>query len=318
MIYECSFNDYKSEEPNDYIRVTKETYDIVTEYPYYKLRSKCRKNENFKNMVCHCPSGYSDYLCSSERSKKCFVRITSPDLASGCTAEDSFDYVYSIKGFDPCFHYDFKTKQKFTYLLDCRAINNEGQVLRQGHPEEIGFNYSHVVANGTKDAKEFKYLAVNKESGLKLMNTDSVTFSFSFQDWKYLSNKISFDDTITDIETLVGNEEQSIEVDFRKLVQQDKKGRSLFEVAGRVYFEAKIYKPPRWQSFVTNGFFEREGYIEPQRDANTFPIYLYVVAPLAALFFLLICICWIRRRNKIRLENEKLDAIQKKRDRLRN
>ena len=40
-------------------------------------------------------------------------------MAQGCTGEDTFDYVYSIKGFDPCFELDFEKEFELKYKLHC-------------------------------------------------------------------------------------------------------------------------------------------------------------------------------------------------------
>lgn len=70
-------------------------------------------------------------------------------MAQGCAGEDSFDYVYSIKGFDPCFEFDFFEEYKLKYKLMCYHTNRRGEVIRGGHPEKIGFNYSNVIETKT-------------------------------------------------------------------------------------------------------------------------------------------------------------------------
>ena len=46
--------------------------------------------------------------------------------------------------------------------------------------------------------------------------------------------------TITDPEVLSGSTEGTIEVDFATMTESDKTGESMYEVGGRVYFEAYV------------------------------------------------------------------------------
>ena len=144
---------------------------------------------------------------------------------------------------------------------------------------------------------------------MKLLNADSVGFEFAFRDFKYLSQNISFLHIITDADVLVGNKEATFDIDFKKLVNSDKAGRSMFEVAGRVYFEIAI---SGWGNYVLNGFFEREGYVEPQRDTTTQPILLFIITPLIAIL-VFVCLCgYCRKQKKKNMENAKLEELQKK------
>ena len=64
-----------------------------------------------------------------------------------------------------------------------------------------------------------------------------------------------------------------------------------------------------FSSFVTNGFFDRQGYVEPEREINNFPVALYVILPIACILLLTLCICYCRKQQKIRVENEKLEDL---------
>ena len=177
-------------------------------------------------------------------------------MAQGCTGEDSFDYVYSIKGFDPCFEFNFNENYDLKYKLLCYDVNRRGEVIRGGHPEGIGYNYSYVVSNNTAAKPSFKYFAQNPETGVKLMEGNSVTIQFMFQDWRYLSQNISTSAIVTDNDVLLGLKEGQLTIPFPKVVASDAAGDSWYEVGGRVYFETHI-KAPLFSSFVTNGFFDR-------------------------------------------------------------
>lgn len=95
------------------------------------------------------------------------------------------------------------------------------------------------------------------------MAQDSLVFTFDFRDWKYLSQIERFTETITDPQVIAGLKEGTVNIDFNKLTQRDQSGDSKFEVAGRVYFEAQVFGTA-YKSFTTNGFLDKEGYVEPK------------------------------------------------------
>ena len=70
-------------------------------------------------------------------------------MYKGCTGGNSEAYVYSIKGFDPCFFYDFTSKTTMKYLLQCRAINSKGIVKEDGHTEGFGYTYDNIIDKPT-------------------------------------------------------------------------------------------------------------------------------------------------------------------------
>jgi hypothetical protein len=67
-------------------------------------------------------------MCSTETYKKCYINITEPAFYAGCTKEDSPYYMYSIKGYDPCFYFDFSTEVNIKFLIECRQVNEAGVV----------------------------------------------------------------------------------------------------------------------------------------------------------------------------------------------
>ena len=92
----------------------------------------------------------------------------------------------------------------------------------------------------------------------------------------------------------MGLGEGQLTIPFYDLVSSDMAGASKYEVGGRVYFETHV-KAPMFSSFVTNGFFDRQGYEEPVREINNFPVALYVCLGLALIVAAAVIICYCRK-----------------------
>lgn len=111
---------------------------------------------------------------------------------------------------------------------------------------------------------------------------------------------------ITDPDVIVGNKEDEIQVDFNRMTQRDAADGSKFEVGGRMYFEAHCFATG-YVSFTTNGFLDKEGYVEPQKSAAVIAVskltWLWWVLGAAAL--LAISICWCCTRNKKTVDTTK-------------
>lgn len=172
-------------------RVSETTYNNMTTLPYFKLKYACKIVQETKG-VCLCAAGYTGYTCDEFEYTKCYVNITTPALYKGCNGTDSEAYVYSIKGFDPCFKYDFTSNTTMKYLLQCRAINSQGFVKEDGHKEGIGYNYENVISSPKFEESQFKYAAVNNKTQMKVMTGEKITVTVDFRDWKYLSDLIRF------------------------------------------------------------------------------------------------------------------------------
>ena len=105
-------------------------------------------------------------------------------------------------------------------------------------------------------------MSTNPETEFSLITAQSALVLFEFRDFKYLSNVQPFSVNIDDANVLNGLAPGSIEIDFNKLEDADATGESKFVVGGRAYFEANLFGT-NLSSFVTKGFFDKEGYVEP-------------------------------------------------------
>lgn len=119
-----------------------------------------------------------------------------------------------------------------------------------------------------------------------------LTMNIDFRDWKYMSNVISFKKKITDVEIILGNREGSLDIDFSKIVQKDKTMGSKFEIGGRVFWEAYV-SSFQFQAFVTNGFFDREGYEEPTLSSGSVGTFVsnYLVIIIGVMLIIAIILC---------------------------
>lgn len=124
--------------------------------PFYQERATCRE-ETKQTPTCICPSGYTGHLCKTALPNQCFVQITQPNLAAGCSEqfEDSDYYVYSIQGYDPCYFFNLEKKTTIKYKLTCQAINSNFEVIEGGHPEGLGFKYSDILDPALIDTDVF-------------------------------------------------------------------------------------------------------------------------------------------------------------------
>ena len=178
-------------------------------------------------------------------------------------------------------------------MIICKPIDVNGTVLKQGFDEKIGYEYYDVITPGStldkpnfiynldviRPLNKFDYVVENNVTKFKVNYGDTISFAFDFRDWKYLSNFRRFSKVITDPMIIAGLQQGSIEIDFGQVIVTDsvqptindndykvqltdQQLGSKFEIGGRLYFETAIFAP-NYISFSTNGFFDRQGYVEP-------------------------------------------------------
>lgn len=216
------YNCYQNDNPGNSYRVTYDTFKDLTSLPYYLKRVTCTR-ENVINNVCWCPAGYTGYLCDTMSYYKSYVNITEPALYKGCKdREDSDYYVYSIQGFDPCFHFDFEKEYTIKYRIQTLGIDDKGVVLQNGHQEGVKYKYQDIVipavSGKENDEDVYTYASVNKKTGVKMLKAVNSSLTFDFRDWKYLSQIERFQmEHVDDVEVLLGNKEGSLQIDFNKM-----------------------------------------------------------------------------------------------------
>ena len=279
-------------------RVNKETYDMLV--TSYSDQFQCNMKD-VTNDVCVCPKGYGDFVCATDDFQKCFVQITTPDLAKGCAdKEDTPYYLYSIPGFSPCYFFDFNASYNFGYKLRCKYLNETGEMAPVTYGETTGYQYRDVVS--VPKYNEFKYLAQNPETMYSVMEVPKITLQFEFFDMKYLSQTIIFNATVADAGVFANNTEGNLSVDFSLLTASDAQNGTKYVVGGRTYFEASVYGNVT-QSFTTKGFFDQANYVEPVNSSignKPAIVWLIVISSILAfvvIVTLLYCFCCKKKSN---------------------
>ena len=67
---------------------------------------------------------------------------------------------------------------------------------------------------------------------------------------------------MVDDQVISGKQKGKITVDLAQMVRKDQNMNSQYVMGGRMFFEASV-SGDSYISFVTNGFVDQEGYIEP-------------------------------------------------------
>lgn len=198
----------------------------------------------------------------------------------------------------------------------------DNRALETGYPERLGFEYVDLVDAPSTSANPITleqvpspgpitYVAENAVTGYKLTQNEALSFAFDFRDWLYLSNYHRISATITDPKIISGETEGELEINFAEVRANDTAGTTRFEVAGRLFWEAHVFAPS-YTSYTTNGFFDRQGYQEPQLPSETTEFLLKLFIPLGVVLILIAVLCYIRQRDHARAEEEKLEALKRR------
>ena len=147
------------------------------------------ENREVKNKVCLCPTGYFGLNCEQAMYTKCFVNITNPptyDMEACRNGNQSHmnDYMFSIRGYDPCFYLNFSETFEFRFKLECKYLDSTGLV--QIHPYNVGYQYEDVIGKLEYDAERFDF-STNEAVKMRVKNTTKVLVTLDFYNWKWIS-----------------------------------------------------------------------------------------------------------------------------------
>ena len=86
---------------------------------------ECREPRTFKDTECECPDDYFGKYCEFRHTYVCYFNVTNPPLFERCDRPDSFEYSYSLSGWEPCHTIKPHSTQNITGFLQCTiAIKN--------------------------------------------------------------------------------------------------------------------------------------------------------------------------------------------------
>lgn len=150
-----SAQNHQSDQP---FRVDSETYHFLLSN--YSDQYSCY-TQNVENNVCVCPGGKVDFECATALQQKCYINITSPPFYQGCEDRaDTFEYLYSVPGFSPCYPQDFNTAVEVEFELICKLINENGLVSAK--KEDVGYPYRDVIKE--PNSSPFTYVSISQET----------------------------------------------------------------------------------------------------------------------------------------------------------
>ena len=193
-------------------------------------------------------------------------------------------------------------------MLTCRDIDSSGVVLDNGHQEGLGYQYSDVQGDGPQTGLAvgqdmYTYASVNNQTKTRVMDGAELTLTFEFRDWKYLSQVEQFTQVIKNTSVIAGLAPQKLEIDFNKMTQRDQTNGTRFEVAGRMYWEAHVFGSG-YNSFTTNGFFDKEGYVEPMMSPSAIAMakyyWVWIVVGITILSLIGCYCCFCRTTTKLK------------------
>lgn len=123
------------------------------------------------------------------------------------------------------------------------------------------------------------------------------------RDMKYLSNSNQTTWTTTDSAVMAGTQPMSVELNFNDLLSQDASGETYYVVGGRVYYEATV-SGVNTNTFITRGFFDQQGYVQPAKQANISGILIGVAVGVVAVVLVVLFCCWRKKKQ------DELDGIK--------
>ena len=302
--YMCKSATKKSAEP---FRVSVETYNRILSN--YSGQYSCYTKNVVKN-ACVCPKGVIDYMCATPAYTKCYINVTSPKFYEGCSdREDTFQYLYSVPGFSPCWPQNFTESIQVEYKLKCQVLNENG-LVSLNQDEGVGYPYRDVIKEATFNP--YSYVSSNPAQAFTAIDPSQVKIKFEMRDMKYLSVSLPFEnDAPLTKEILDGTEPGYVDIDLSMLLDSDERGESRYVVGGRTYFEASIFGQ-NYHSFTYKGFFDQAGYTEPPSTLKkiTSNWYLWAgigAAVLIAVVLVIYCTCCGEKGSSKKVDKSKQD-----------
>ena len=282
--------------------------------------------------MCVCPMGFTGYLCQTRQNTKCYLNITKPELYKPCPEKkDSYFYMYSIPGFDPCHPIPFDEPIEIEFEVNCLFLM-PGSTKFDSRYRKLGVNYPHL-RDADEDAlldfdnrpddywrdQTMPYDVKNEKTGMRLdrQAADEMTntATLAIYDMKWISMPLKFTTKVEESDALqvyAGKQMLKIKVDLQDIKRMDEEEDRSFINGGRLYFELSMSGGGS-TSFVTRGFFDELGYVEPEFKNNydEVALALWIAIPTVILLIIvLLCVC--NKRKKEALKKDKKRLLKKK------
>ena len=135
---------------------------------------------------------------------KCKIDLLTPDMKAGCNGTSNEDFDYSIKGYDDCHEIDPEKDFEIEYNITCRGVDDDLVVVKGGHQEGVGYNYTDVINLDNSTLKPFIYSTRNKWTNTTIFGEFDLDLSFDIRDFKYMSHMKRFSQKITDPDLAAG------------------------------------------------------------------------------------------------------------------
>ena len=136
---------------------------------------ECKEPTTVTSYECTCPEDYFGRYCEFRHVYECYFNVTNPPLFKRCHKEDSFEYMYSIPGWDPCHPIKPEGVLNITGFLTCTiSIKIDREVTQP--------------SNNITELPTFDYDIYNPDIDLIMTTFDKQSyFNLGFQDWKFIS-----------------------------------------------------------------------------------------------------------------------------------
>lgn len=92
--------------------------------------------------------------------------------------------MYSIRGYDPCFFFNFSLSYEFRFKLECKYLDSSGLV--QIHPYSVGYKYEDVMGEISFDRERFDF-DTSEAVKMRVKDSTKVLVAIDFYNWKWIS-----------------------------------------------------------------------------------------------------------------------------------
>lgn len=102
--------------------------------------------------------------------------MTDPAFYKSCDhIPDSEYYLYSLKGYQPCYFLDFTKSYEVKFRLVCQVLNEQG--FSDISTQNLGYTYRDVIEKENSVQSDFQYIATNADTKFNILKPESFKVS---------------------------------------------------------------------------------------------------------------------------------------------